>query len=154
MGLELRRREAAPFNGEFVPLRVMMNQLFENAFTPPDLAISNASPTVAWEIYDDADAYHIRAYLSGVDPDTVDVTVQDGVLTLSGETTPTTPEGWRPLVREIGHGPFRRQVTLGVPVETGTAAATYRDGILAITLPKADIAKPHRIKIGAVANGK
>jgi HSP20 family protein len=154
MVLELRRREAAPFNGEFVPLRAMMNQLFENAFTAPALAMNAASPTFAWEIYDDEDAYYLRAYLPGVDPDKVNVTVQDGVLTLSGETTPTTPEGWRPLVREIGYGQFRRQVTLGAPVETGRAEATYQDGILAITLPKAEIAKPHQIKISAVANGK
>src|SRR5438128_5817913 len=123
-----RRPSSDAFNGDVVPLRAMMNQLIENAFTPTGWSWGNTASTFAWDVHEDENAYYIQAYLPGVDPNAVSVTVHDNVLTLSGETKPATPEGWRPLVREFSYGQFERQITLGAPVETAKAEAAYQNG--------------------------
>ena len=152
MALELMRR---PWAGsdlarDIVPLRTVMDRLLESAFTPSFwVAGQSGFAGFGMDLYEDDNAYYIHCLLPGIDPNAVNVSVQDNVLTISGESKRNVPEGWRPLFQEIGYGQFQRQVTLTTPVDAGKAEATYHDGILTITLPKAEAAKPKTIKVHA-----
>jgi HSP20 family protein len=145
---------AGDFARDVVPLRTMMDRLLESAFTPSYL--SDGART-GWsglgqfgmDVYESEDAYTIHCLLPGIDPNGVNVSVQDSVLTISGESKRTPPENARPLFQEIGYGQFQRQVSLGFPVEADKADASYHDGILTITLPKAETAKPRQIRVHA-----
>ena len=152
MALELMRR---PWAGtdlarDVVPLRTMMDRLLETAFTP-SFWTDGRTAGFGMDVYEDDNAYYVHCLLPGIDPDAVNFSVQDNSLTITGESKRNVPEGRRLLVQEIGYGQFQRQVTLPAPVEAGRAEATYHDGILAITLPKAEAAKPKAIKVKAGA---
>ena len=154
MALDAMRRSGSPaeFGREMVPLRTMMDRLMESAFTPTFGPLwSGGAAGFGWDVYEDNDAYYIHAYLPGVDPNALNITVQDNVLSISGETRRNTPEHWRPLLQEVPFGQFQRQVTLGAPVEAANAQADYQDGILKLTLPKAETAKPRQIKVSGGA---
>ena len=155
MALDLMRRPslAGDLNREFVPLRMMMDRLLENAFMPSYWGDGERS---AWsggqfgmDAYETDDAYVVHSLLPGIDSESVHVSVQDNVLTIAGESKRTAPENARPLFQEIGYGRFQRQISLGFPVEADKADASYHDGILTITLPKAEAAKPRQIKVQA-----
>jgi HSP20 family protein len=158
MALEVTRRPntwPTEVGRDLVPLRTMMDRLFENAFTT---SFANGWGTggvpFGWDVYEDEDAFYIHAYLPGIDPNAVNLSVQDNVLSVSGETKRATPEGWRPLIQELGFGTFERRLTLNMPVEAAQAEADYQDGILKIELPKAEMAKPRQIKITAHAGAR
>jgi len=151
MALEMVRRPGpmAEFGRDVVPLRTMMDRLFESAFTPYlGTGFNGGGTGFGWDVYEDNDAYHIHCYLPGVDPNALDITIQDNVLTISGETKRSVPESWRPVLQELAFGQFRRQLTVGTPIEASKAEANYQDGILKLTLPKAETAKPRQIKVG------
>ncbi len=153
MALDLMRRPwtGSDYAREVVPLRTMMDRLLENAFTPSLFADGQrgAFGGFGMDVYESEDAYTVHCLLPGIDPNGVNVSVQDSVLTISGESKRTPPENARPLFQEIGYGQFQRQVSLGFPVEADKADASYHDGILTITLPKAETAKPRQIKVHA-----
>ena len=150
MALDLFRREGGltDFSRDLIPLRTMMDRLFESAFTPSSGFGWSGGAGFGWDVYEDDEAFYIHCYLPGLDPDAVNVTVQDNVLSVSGETKRDVPQNWRPVLQELGYGQFRRQLALGTPVEAGQAEADYRDGILKIRLPKAEAARPKQIKVG------
>ena len=94
-----------------------------------------------------------------MNPDEVDVTVNNDVLTIKGEHKETTEEGKREFYRrEIRYGAFNRSFTLPVKVDADQAEANYENGVLTLRLPKAASIRPKQIKVGsgnapAVASG-
>lgn len=157
MALDLTRRPwAGDVSREVVPLRAMMDRLLENAFTPSYWADGQraAFGGFAMDVYETDDAYMIHCLLPGIDPNAVNVTVQDNVLTIDGESKRASPENARPLFQEIGSGRFQRQMNLGYPVQADKADASYHDGILSITLPKAESVKPRQIKVHTSGNSR
>lgn len=104
----------------------------------------------AVDVYEDKDNLFVRAELPGMKKDEIDISLHEGVLTLSGE---------RKLEKEYDQaeshrverfvGRFQRSITLPAPVDAAKVRATYKDGILAITLPKAEEAKPKQINVSA-----
>lgn len=90
--------------------------------------------------------------LPGIDPQNINVRVEKNILSISGERCSereVEPEKFH-LVERM-YGAFARSFILSTPVETDKTRATYKDGVLTISLPKAEQAKPKRIQIGAVA---
>jgi HSP20 family protein len=88
--------------------------------------------------------------LPGVDPGSIDVTVEGNALTVRAERS--TPHGggeW--LTRERSRGSFSRRLMLGRDLDGERLSATYRDGVLAITIPVAERAKPRRVEISHTA---
>jgi HSP20 family protein len=143
-----------PFSGtdlarEVLPLRTMMDRLLDTAFAPSAWGGWTGSGVAGFgaDVYETDEAYTIQCLLPGVDPQAADVTVQDNVLTISGQSARRGPENARPVFQEIGYGQFRRQFMLPAPVDATQAAATYEDGILSITLPKAESARPKAIPV-------
>lgn len=90
----------------------------------------------------------IYAFAPGLDPAKLDVTVDRGVLSIAGERTATTPpEGARTYSRERFSGSFRRAVNLPDDADASQVQATYRDGILRISVARQASAQPRRIAI-------
>jgi HSP20 family protein len=104
----------------------------------------------AIDVYEDKDHVFVRAEIPGMKKDEIDISLHEGVLGLSGE---------RKLEKEYGEaethrverfaGRFQRSIWLPAPVDAAKVRATYKDGILAITLPKAEEAKPKQISVSA-----
>jgi HSP20 family protein len=91
--------------------------------------------------------------LPGVKVDELEITAQQNVLTLRGQTEVTVPEGAQSIWVGMGGGEFREEVTLPGEVDAARASAEYHDGILTLTLPKAERAKVRTIKVGAHPQG-
>ena len=91
----------------------------------------------------------VRASLPGVKPDDVQITVHGDTLTIRGETkSDEEKKGQTWHLRERRFGSFQRSVALATPVNSDKAQAHYEHGVLTLTLPKAESAKPKVIKIG------
>jgi len=98
---------------------------------------------------EDADHIFVEALLPGVDPGTIDMNVLGNTLTLAGERFVAEAEGpgrtWHR--RERGTGKFLRTIELPVDIDPDQVKAEYRNGLLRVTLPKIEAAKPKKISI-------
>ena len=95
-----------------------------------------------------AEAFVFTAELPGIDKDEVEITVEDGILTLSGERR-FTEEGEEKNYRRIerAYGSFSRAFTLPSAVDAERIEASFKDGLLTVTVPKAEVAKARKITI-------
>jgi HSP20 family protein len=89
----------------------------------------------------------LRFDLPGIDPESVDVTVERGVLTVSAHRTIENAGGETPFVRERVSGSFTRRVRLGQIADADKAEADFRDGVLTVRVPLAEQAKPRKVEI-------
>ena len=140
-----------PFLRDFVSLRDAVDRLFEESVVSPDRLFSWSgvgTRAMPLEIYETPDELVVRALTPGVKPDALDVQYHQGVLTLRARTeTPQAHDDWTWHVREFGYGEMVRTVTLPRDIDIDRAEANFVDGILTLTLPKAEQAKPKQIKI-------
>lgn len=95
----------------------------------------------------------VKAVLPGVKADEIDISVNDGILTVKGEKkSETAAEGESYYRREIRYGAFSRSIPLPTAVDHEKADAEFVDGVLTITLPKAEEARPKTIKVTTPAS--
>lgn len=99
------------------------------------------------DLYRSGDHYVLKIDLPGVDPGTVDVNVEDRTLTIRAERTVHTQDGVQWLTRERPSGTFARQLTVGRGLALDKISATYADGVLTLTVPVTEEAKPRRIEV-------
>jgi len=119
-----------------------------------DLIQFNGSPTRSWappvDVFEKGDQLTFKAEVPGVDREHLDVRVEDGVLTIQGERKHEAEVDEAGMYRrERVHGTFTRSFTLPKNVDGAKVAATYKDGILEVTVPKSEAAKPKRVAIQA-----
>lgn len=100
-----------------------------------------------YDVSENKDAFNVRVSLPGVNREGVDISLEDDTLTVVGTRALDVPEGWRPLRREITAGDYRLSLRLNVPVNEAKIKASVEDGVLDLSLPKADEVKPRKIKI-------
>lgn len=93
------------------------------------------------------DHYVLTADLPGVDPGSVDVSVDNGTLTVSARRTARSDESVRWLAAERFFGEYRRHLSLGEGIDASAISATYENGVLTVTIPLAEGAKPRKIEI-------
>ena len=99
----------------------------------------------------DGNEFIVKMDLPGVDPDSIDIDVDDRTLTVRAErkqhemTTNDEKNQW--MSRERSYGSYARQLTLGTGLDLSGIAADYTDGVLTITIPVAEEAKPRKIKV-------
>jgi len=98
------------------------------------------------DIVENADAITLRADLPGVKKENVQIDVNEGVLTLMARVTPL-PNNLQPVYAEYEVGNYSRRFTLGERIETGKIDAQMQDGVLTLTLPKAEKHKPRKIDV-------
>ncbi len=111
------------------------------------VAMGNRSaPAMPMDLFREGDHFVLAVDLPGVDPGTIDVSCEDRTLTIRAERTARSGEGqW--LVRERPTGTFARQLTLGRGLALDRIEASYADGVLSLTIPVADEARPRRIEV-------
>jgi len=131
-------------------LREEIDRLFESPLsaltegTQPFL--SGWLPAV--DLYQDKDNFTVKAELPGMKKEEIDISLHDGVLTLSGERKSEQKYDTAEVCRsERFLGRFQRTLSLPSLVETEKVKATYKDGILTVVLPKVEEAKPKQIEI-------
>jgi HSP20 family protein len=145
-GMAIERRAGQPF----VSLRDAMDQLVSDAFTPWAVGASGRQTTqesLPVNVYEDSDSYHLHMLAPGVDPQAVEITAANGVLTVSGRQQALSQESWRPVWQEFGTTEFRRQLRLPIEFDAGQIEASYQNGVLMLRVPKAEQHRPKQIKV-------
>jgi HSP20 family protein len=99
------------------------------------------------DIFEDANALTVVLEMPGVDKSNVDINVQAGVLHVDGRLDFSKYEGMQPVYTEYNIGHYRRSFTLSNKIDQSRIGAEMRDGVLTVTLPKAEQAKPRRIAV-------
>lgn len=130
------------------------DQLFEGFFRPlrpfEERARWDLVPAV--DVSEDDEQFTVRAELPGVKKEDISVTLENGVLTIGGETraeseTKEGKEGERYIRQERRYGKYLRSLRLGAHIDEHKIKATYKDGVLELVLPKAEAVKPKRIAV-------
>jgi HSP20 family protein len=103
--------------------------------------------TPALDLYQNNDNVIAVVELPGMRKEDIEISLHDGTLTISGERKMETQEGDKAERSERYVGKFRRSITLPTRVDANNVSATYKDGILTVTLPKAEEAKPKQIQV-------
>ena len=140
-----------PF-GEMVTLRQAMDRLFEDSLVSPLTLRSFNGEAVAppLDVHQTADEIVVTAALPGIRPDDVDITITGQTLSIRGEFK-ADEEISRDqyLYRERRYGTFHRQIQLPVRVQGDAANATFENGELRLSIPKAEEVKPRQIQVKA-----
>jgi HSP20 family protein len=105
------------------------------------------------EAYRRGEQFFIHLDLPGVNPDDVELTVERNVVSVRAERRPFWQEGDDVLVDETPQGTFGRQLFLGDNLDAGRLEASFDQGVLTMTVPVAEQAKPRRIEVGAQSGG-
>jgi HSP20 family protein len=154
-------RRPSPF-GELVSLRQAMDRLFEDSFVRP-----GHLPGRSWgfgsesglplDITRQPDTLRIEAALPGIRPEDVEITVENGTLTISaqsGEERTEKNDQGEVLVQEIRRGSVSRSIALPSGLEPDKANATFEHGVLRLEIPVAETVKPRQIRISPTTNGQ
>ena len=100
------------------------------------------------DAYRAGDTFYVEIDLPGVDPATIDATVDRNVLTVRAERTRTEREGVRRVITERATGAVTRRLVLGDSLDTDRLEASYDAGVLTLSIPVAEKARPRKIEIG------
>ncbi len=109
--------------------------------------------TMPMDLYRDGDEFVVKVDLPGVNPDSIDIDVDDRTLSIHAERVEESvssdeSHGW--VSRERSHGSYARQLTLGQGLNLTEITAQYQDGVLTLTIPVAEEAKPRKVKVSHV----
>ncbi|MCZ7543662.1 MAG: Hsp20/alpha crystallin family protein [Anaerolineae bacterium] len=136
------------------PLRdlLQLNEAFDRMYNDLGNRTTNggaARPVYRLPIdaYSTDDAIVIEAAMAGVDPNEVDITIDGDSLTIRAEVRRSEGEDRTYVLRERAYGVLERTLTLNVPVEVDKVNAQFNDGVLTLTVPKAESVKPRKISV-------
>jgi HSP20 family protein len=121
--------------------------LFQSLLSAPTGPATPATLRPSHQLTESEDAFALTIQLPGVARDDLDVTVEQDVLRVVGRRAWTPPAGWSALHRETSDAPFSLAVALGQAVAADRIAAELRDGVLRLSLPKAEAVRPRRITV-------
>ena len=115
------------------------------------LGVPSGSPRaprfMPMDLYRSGDHYVLHADLPGVDPGSVDIGVENNTLTIKAERSERTEDGVQWITSERFAGRYMRQLSLGEGIDSEKISATYANGVLTVTLPVAERAKPRKVTI-------
>ena len=138
---------------EMISLRDAVNSLLQDSFVPPNGARPGRGATtltLPLDITEAEDDFVVMASMPGIKPEDVQATVLGDTFTIRGESRADEGQaGHNWLVRERRAGSFQRSVSLGTPIDAGKASAQFEHGVLTLTLPKSEQARPKQITISA-----
>jgi HSP20 family molecular chaperone IbpA len=149
MAIDLWRTR--PYGMSMSPFSQWVDRFFDQAFGPAYSAANGGTtanfqslPVNVWET---PEGYQAALLAPGLDEQSIKVTVHDDTLVIEGELHFQVPEGARPVWQEFGPASFRRSLRLGAAVEPSRVEAIYKNGLLLVTMPKAEHAKPRQIQV-------
>jgi HSP20 family protein len=143
-------RDLVSFPSEISNLQREMNRMFDSFFRSgadePGLLSGNWMPPV--DVAEEENEYIVKVELPGVNKDDVKITLESNILTIRGEKKDEKEIKEKNYHRmERNYGSFQRSFTLPTTVKTDKIDASYKDGILVVTLPKAEESKPKQIEV-------
>lgn len=112
------------------------------------LSASRTPQMMPMDCYRSGDMFTLHFDLPGIDVDSLEVTAENNTLTVQAERRHQAPDDAKYLVSERPSGAYSRQLVLGEGLSLDDITADYRDGVLTVTIPVAEKAKPRRIEIG------
>lgn len=122
---------------------------FDRLFERPS-ARTTSEWSIALDVAETEEAYLVKATVPGINPDDMEITLEDGVLSLKGEIQRDEEvEEAKYHVRERRFGAFSRSIRFPMAVNGDAVEATYTNGVLSLNIPKAEAVKPKRITINA-----
>jgi HSP20 family protein len=138
-----------------------VDRLFDEAFAPfyggahggPAGAGQTGVQSLPVTIWETEDAFYAAFLAPGLEENSINVTIQEDTVSVEGELKSEPPQGARMIWQEFGPTQFRRSLRLGTPVDRERVEATYRNGMLMLTLPKSEEAKPRQIRVKTSADG-
>ena len=146
MAIDLWRTR--PYSTLNTPLRQWVDRVFDDAFAREGAQSGSAGfqslPVNVWET---AEGYQAALLAPGLNEQTINVTVHDDTLVIEGELQFSIPEGAKAVWQEFGPSKFRRSLRLGAAVDPARVEAIYRNGLLLVTMPKAEHAKPRQVHV-------
>jgi len=137
-----------PFR-DMMTLREAMDRLFEESFVRPRERWETTGERrcdLPMDVYITDEEVVVTTAVPGVDPDSVDITVEGNTLNIRGEVEGPL-ENVEYVLQERPDGTFNRSVQLNIPVDANRAEASFDQGILTLSIPKQEEAKPKTIKI-------
>jgi HSP20 family protein len=140
-----------PFR-EAVSLSDAFGHLLRDSFVRPGTLMQGTASSLPLDIVENENEFVVKASLPGLKPEQVQITVHGDTLTIRGETKAEEEkkgETWH--LRERRYGAFQRSVSLATAIDSDKAAASFDHGVLTLTLPKAEQAKPRQIKVASGA---
>jgi HSP20 family protein len=137
-------------------LRQAVDRMFDEALAnggSPDGGTTGfqSMPVNVWET---PEGYQAALLSPGLDQHSINVSVQDENLAIDGELKVEVPEGAKPVWQEFAPARFHRSLRLGAAIDPGKVEAMYQNGILLITIPKAEHAKPRQVRVQLDGSGK
>jgi HSP20 family protein len=133
---------------DMVRLSDAMDRMFEDAWTRPVPARAEREARLPLDVYTTPSEIVLTANVPGLKPDEVEITLEGDTLSIHGEFK-APMENVEYVFQERSFGKFSRTLTINVPVDVNKVEATFDSGVLTITLPKAEAARPKTIKVEA-----
>jgi len=125
-----------------------MQSAMDRIFDETRRNVSDIQQSLMLDVHETDGAYTVIANLPGVNPDAININLHDGLLTIAAEiAAPPVEENARVLVNERVNGKFARRLNLGQPVDADNIDATYENGVLTLSIPKAPEAQPRQIPV-------
>lgn len=141
-----------PFQ-DMLSLREAMNQLVEESFVRPATGQNGKNFVPALDLSETTEGYLVEAALPGLKPEDVEVTVENNVLTIKGETRQEVDDKQRNFHRiERRFGSFQRTIGLPTTVKADAIQASLTNGVLRLEIPKAEEVKPRKISVNVGEN--
>lgn len=136
-----------PFD-EFMTLRNRMNRLWNRFGEDTDEPMLTAKWSPTADIYETKDAFIVKAEIPGIDEKDIDVEIENGVLTIQGERNFEQKTDNKDFHRiERSYGKFMRAFTMPQNINADRIMAVYNNGVLEVTVPKKEEAKPKKIQL-------
>lgn len=151
-----RRRGEQSDTGSLMDLRSEMDRAFDRFFDLPAVGWPTVGMSQMWapplEIYDEDQNLVIRTELPGIDPDEIEISVADNVLTIAGEKREENKENRDGVYRsEVRYGRFLRALELPRDVDTNKIETEYDNGVLTLRIPRTEQRQAKRIPVSAGA---
>ncbi len=147
-------RRPSPFR-EMAAMRDTIDRLFDESPLPRPMFATTSELGMPFDIRVTPATVEVEAALPGAKPEDVEITVTGSTLTITATTTRESDGADdRYLVREIRRGSFTRTIALPQGLEPDRATARFENGLLTLSIPKAEVVKPRQIRIEAVAEDR
>jgi len=133
--------------GQLEHMRRQMNRMFGDWSGPAGIRSMAAGTFPAINVGASEEQVDVYVFAAGMDPKSLDISLQQNLLTVSGERKIESPENAQLYRQERFSGSFRRVVTLPEDVDTDRVNASYRDGVLQITVQRREAVRPRQIEV-------
>ena len=138
---------------EMVTFRHALDRMFDDSFFAPFRRDELVDWGLPLDVIEQGDNFLVKASIPGIDPKDLEITLENDVLCIKGETKSEKEENTeRYHLRERRVGRFGRTVSFPMRVNGEAVNADYKDGVLTLTVPKAEEVKPRRINININGN--